>query len=232
MSLPISNAEHIYRSLRRSIIHGELAPGERLLIRAISEQFGTSSSPVIEAIRRLEQEGLVVTRTNAGAQVKEWSSSEIVRSYMTRNAIDGVAARLFVEFASNKQRDTLRDLNEKYRQDVLNESSLQWCEADANYHMHVVSSVMPEPVEKLMEVLYAITMTLHNTIPGIKTVFPLPSTHDDLTEILTGDDPEAAERAAFYHVSKFNQLAEMGIIHEEDIPRSIMNTAGIYELAR
>lgn len=231
MSLPISNTEHVYRQLRRQIITGELAPGERLLIRGLCERFGTSNSPVIEAIRRLEQEGLVVSRPNAGAQVREWSSAEVVRSYMTRNAIDSVAARLFVEFASDEQRDMLRSLNEKYREIAL-ESAKERCEADANYHMHIVSSVMPEPVQKLMEVLYAITMTLHNTMPDVKSVSPLPSTHDELTEILTGDDPEAAERAAFYHLCHFSELAEIGLVREEDIPRSIWNTAGIYELTR
>jgi DNA-binding GntR family transcriptional regulator len=61
--------QHIYAAVRERILQGAYGPGYRVVIDAIAAEFGVSALPVREAIRRLEAEGLVVFRPNAGAQV-------------------------------------------------------------------------------------------------------------------------------------------------------------------
>jgi|GEM_PF-6685506 len=223
MPLPISNAEHIYRSMRRSIINGELPPGERLLIRALCEQFGTSSSPVIEAIRRLEQEGLVVSRQNAGAQVMEWSAQDVVRSFLTREVNDGLAAQLFVECATAKEQDQLVQLNESYHQASRTKDAIRVREADTNYHLHIISCTFPMPMQKAMESTYAITMThFSNHAVTVPAQFR-EDTHNELTDIYLGNDPELAARAAREHVrGALSQVVRMGLLQSEDVPASIV----------
>ena len=61
--------EQAYAALRERILSGSYSPGYRLVIDALAEELGVSALPIREAIRRLEAEGLVVFRPNAGAQV-------------------------------------------------------------------------------------------------------------------------------------------------------------------
>lgn len=230
MSLPISNTEHVYRQLRRRIITGELAPGERLLIRGLCEQFGTSNSPVIEAIRRLEQEGLITSRQNAGAQVTEWNTQDVVRSFLTREVNDGLAAQLFVECASTKEQDKLLQLNQDYHQATRAQDAIRVREADTNYHLHIIGCTFPMPMQKAMESSYAVTMTHFSNHAVVPAQFH-EDTHDELTDIYLGDDPERAAEVAREHVrGALSQVVRMGILRSEDVPVSIaLEMGGLVE---
>lgn len=221
MSLPMSNAEYVYNHLRSKIIAGDLPPREKIVIREWCRELGVSNGPVIEALRRLEQEGLIVSRPNVGSEVVEWTSKDVVHAYMTRQSIDSLAARLFVDYATDEQREELHQLNKRFRYAALNEGPTAWREADTNYHMFVTTTVMPLPICRMMETIYAISLMYRNTIPGIFYPDPEPDVHEELTELLTGDDADAAERAAYHHTKDLTVLAELGIIEKADIPPSM-----------
>ena len=59
------------------ILKGELVPGVQLVQRKIAAKLGTSTMPVLEALRRLERDGFVVAIPHAGVHVKEWTQQEI-----------------------------------------------------------------------------------------------------------------------------------------------------------
>src|SRR5205085_4972524 len=65
----LTKQERVYRAIRERILSGAYGPGYRVVIDALAEEFEVSALPVREAIRRLEAEGLVIFRPNAGAQV-------------------------------------------------------------------------------------------------------------------------------------------------------------------
>src|ERR671923_1464401 len=65
----LTKQERVYRAIRERILSGAYGPGFRVVIDALAEEFAVSALPVREAIRRLEAEGLVIFRPNAGAQV-------------------------------------------------------------------------------------------------------------------------------------------------------------------
>ncbi|HVW19541.1 MAG TPA: GntR family transcriptional regulator, partial [Solirubrobacteraceae bacterium] len=65
----VTKQEMVYRAVRERILSGAYGPGYRVVIDALADEFDVSGLPVREAIRRLEAEGLVVYRPNAGAQV-------------------------------------------------------------------------------------------------------------------------------------------------------------------
>src|ERR1051325_10556599 len=68
-SKSLTKQERVYRGVRERILSGAYGPGFRVVIDALADEFGVSALPVREAIRRLEAEGLVIYRPNAGAQV-------------------------------------------------------------------------------------------------------------------------------------------------------------------
>jgi DNA-binding GntR family transcriptional regulator len=89
--------------LRQAIIGGELVPGQRLREEELSALTGVSRSVVREALCQLQAEGLIVTVPNKGAIVRELSPDEAMDVYRIRGLLEGYAARLFVEHASEAQ---------------------------------------------------------------------------------------------------------------------------------
>ena len=88
--------------LRQAIIDGELAPGQRLREAELSAATGVSRSVIREALCQLEAERLIVTVPNKGAMVRTLSPAEAVDVYRIRALLEGYAARLFVEHASDE----------------------------------------------------------------------------------------------------------------------------------
>lgn len=86
----------VYEQLRERIINGEFAPGDRLTESALAETFGLSRTPVREALRRLEQDGLV-ERAARGMRVRERSPNEILEIYEVRILLEAAAARAAAE---------------------------------------------------------------------------------------------------------------------------------------
>jgi DNA-binding GntR family transcriptional regulator len=86
--------ELAYETLLKDIADVRLRPGDRLEEPALAKRLGISRSPVREAIRRLQQEGLVVARTRAGAEVAGVTADEIGEVYRIRGALEGIAASL------------------------------------------------------------------------------------------------------------------------------------------
>src|SRR5262249_51574734 len=94
-----TTAEAVYRALRRGIVHGDLAPGERLRSDALAGEMQVSRTPVREALRKLEAEGLV---THAGARlvVRAFSEQDLTEQFYIREALEGMAARLAAQNAT------------------------------------------------------------------------------------------------------------------------------------
>lgn len=94
--LPSDN-DHVYAGLRRAIVEGDHPPGSRLVEQRLAEAFHCSRTPVREAVRRLEAEGLVVVERNRGARVRPLTESEIGDLYGVRARLEGYAAALAAE---------------------------------------------------------------------------------------------------------------------------------------
>jgi DNA-binding GntR family transcriptional regulator len=70
----------IYQSIRDDITYGRLSPGERLLENQLAEQFKASRSPIREALRQLEAEGLITFDTRKGISISKLSVREVMKS--------------------------------------------------------------------------------------------------------------------------------------------------------
>jgi DNA-binding GntR family transcriptional regulator len=99
--------QQVLERLRAAIIGGQLAPGQRLIERELTELTGVSRTVVREVLRQLESEGLVASIANRGPVVRELSAAEARDLYTIRGALEGIAARLFVEHAGAAQRKKL-----------------------------------------------------------------------------------------------------------------------------
>ena len=111
-SVPRSLAERAYECLVREITRLELAPGEVLADKALTERFEIGRTPLREAMQRLAREGLVVHMPNRGMFVSEITADCVQQIYEFRALIDGHAARLAATRASESEMDDLGVLHE------------------------------------------------------------------------------------------------------------------------
>ncbi|MFD1211428.1 GntR family transcriptional regulator [Arthrobacter sp. GCM10027362] len=86
--------DQVYATIHEAILNGDLPAGSRLTVRELAEQVGTSPMPVREAIRRLEEAGLVEREPHKGAVVKNLTLEELVHVYNIRRLLETEAARL------------------------------------------------------------------------------------------------------------------------------------------
>lgn len=94
--------EKVHILMRSAILSGELRPGQRLIEHRLATHFGISRVPVREAIRRLEQEKLVVVSPRRAVTVSDISPSEAEETYVIRMALEGMAARLAAARATDE----------------------------------------------------------------------------------------------------------------------------------
>ena len=109
MSLPTP----IYQQLIDAIEKGDLRPGDRMLETELASRFGVSRTPIREAIRRLETDGLVVHKPRIGAVVRVLTQQEIVKLYEMRIVLEATAAQMAAKHCSNAETRTLHDLNDQ-----------------------------------------------------------------------------------------------------------------------
>ena len=95
--------------LRASILEGELKPGEKINIERVAQTFGISRTPIREALKALETEGLVQIKANVGAMVEPQVWQEIHHRYRMRSMLEGYAAELSCEKKDPNLIAALRD---------------------------------------------------------------------------------------------------------------------------
>lgn len=99
-----------YRAIREGILAGTFAQGSHITARQLAEATGLSRTPVREAMRGLEAEGLITLIPNRGAFVARWTENEIKQIYELRVLLESFAAQVAAERIDDAQRDELQAL--------------------------------------------------------------------------------------------------------------------------
>jgi DNA-binding GntR family transcriptional regulator len=132
-----SLVELVARELRALIVAGELRPGERLVEERLTERFGVSRPPVREALRILEQEGLVQRQPRRGAIVTPLSTEDVREIYTLRWALE----RLAIELALPVDGERLRPLRDAV--DAMREAESREALLEANWRFHLALVSLP-----------------------------------------------------------------------------------------
>ncbi|MDG2533871.1 GntR family transcriptional regulator [Sphingomonas sp. HITSZ_GF] len=99
-----------YRAIREGILAGTFAQGSHITARQLAEATGLSRTPVREAMRRLDAEGMISLIPNRGAFVASWSDNEIEQIYELRVLLESFAAQVAAERVNDAQRAELKAL--------------------------------------------------------------------------------------------------------------------------
>jgi len=194
----ITVSERVYYNIKRMIARAEFQPGAPLVIRDLAARLNVSRMPVVEAIRRLERDGLVTVAPKWGATVKEWSWDEIVEAYHIRRALEGEAVELFVKRATPEDKKKLAGLNEVFNHYAAADDLVRCDEADVELHLHIARATrFPRLYELIENSNIERTAIVGATIKGRGKVLTEyrrlnMGVHDSLVRALLGDNPEAA----------------------------------------
>ena len=129
----ISIADQVFEILERDILTGVYARGEVLTETKLSEKLGVSRTPVREALRRMEQERLVVG-TSRGMRVVGLDRRDIDDIYEIRSRVEGLAARRAAERAGEEELEQLKHLLDMQEFFTLKEDGTGIIDTDNHFH--------------------------------------------------------------------------------------------------
>ncbi|MGN1156567.1 MAG: GntR family transcriptional regulator [Agathobacter sp.] len=124
----------VFNTLREAILRGDLQPGERLMELQLAAKLGVSRTPIREAIRMLEQEGLAVTVPRKGAEVAKMTLKGMEDVLEIRGALDEFAVQLACERITEEQLLELKKRKQDFEVSLKSGDVKQIAEADVHFH--------------------------------------------------------------------------------------------------
>ncbi len=198
--------DKVYEKLRQAILLGRLKPGTRLVERKLAGQLNVSRTPVREAIRMLELEGLVSYLPRTGVVVAGINEEEVIEIYRIRAALEGLAARMAAERIKPDQLEKLEGLlrsmefnagreNTGLLEDAHREFNDLIFRAAGSPRLYTMIASLADYVQRYVRVGYS--------LPG--RVAEAAREHRLIYEALQAGDGDMAEQTARNHIQKSRQ---------------------------
>ena len=124
----------VFNTLREAILKGELEPGERLMEIALAQKLGVSRTPIREAIRKLELEGLVVMAPRKGAEVAEITLKDLRDVLEVRKNLEELAVELACKKATEADIEEMKAAHEEFIKTISQKDLTVIAEADVKFH--------------------------------------------------------------------------------------------------
>lgn len=128
----------VFNTLRKAILTGELKPGERLMEIHLANRLGVSRTPIREAIRKLELEGLVIMIPRRGAEVAQITEKSLKDVLEVRRALDALCVELACDRINAEETDQLREACEEFERVTETEDATSIAKADVEFHDIIV----------------------------------------------------------------------------------------------
>lgn len=128
----------VFNTLRKAILTGELKPGERLMEIHLANRLGVSRTPIREAIRKLELEGLVIMIPRRGAEVAQITEKSLKDVLEVRRALDALCVELACDRINAEETEQLREACEEFERVTETEDATVIAKADVEFHDIIV----------------------------------------------------------------------------------------------
>lgn len=206
----IPQGQSAYRRLLDEIRNGVLEPGMRLREVEIAERLGLSRTPVREAMRLLEGDGLVVHQPRLGATVRALDYAEIMELYEMRAVLEGTAARLAARAASEVELSELTALNDEFAQAVGHQA--QAAEINRQFHMILQDAAKNRFLIKSISSLQKTMMILGpTTLLDAERAQSAVGEHGRIMEALNARDGVRAEAEMRAHIEAAQRARLKGL---------------------
>ena len=191
----VSKTDLVAALIRELVITGELAAGEQLRQRDLAQRFGVSQTPVREAMRRLESEGLLVCDTHRGFTVVAPDEGRLEENFRIRAALESLGASLAARKIDVVGLARLRDLNDQMR--ALADDDPAYPELNRAFHFTVYEYAHSPLLLSLMRLLWA---SLHGGPRVTRTHAESARQHDEILAALEAGDAEVASARTYQHI--------------------------------
>ncbi|MBC9731184.1 GntR family transcriptional regulator [Streptomyces sp. TRM68367] len=194
--------QHACAQLRQAILHGEMAPAQRLVENELAEQFGVTRASIRAALIDLEAQGLVERIRNRGSRVRVVTVEEAVEITECRMALEGLCAAKAAVAADDDQLTALTDLGTAMSKAVADGEPLTYSDLNHELHARIREFSGQRTAVELLERLNA-QLVRHRFQLALRPGRPQQSLNEHLTviEAIRARDPQAAEAAVRAHLT-------------------------------
>jgi DNA-binding GntR family transcriptional regulator len=199
--------EEVYDSLKKSILHGKLKAGQRLIEENLAHQIGISRTPVREAFHKLERDDLVTRLPKGGFAVREFTKEDVEEIFGIRSALESYAAYLATLHISPEK---ISNLEKKIEE---TEKTLRSGDDDKIIHLHTEfhdllyksckSNKLIEMINNFRDYFYRYRSALLQTEKG---VYASIEGHRHMLEAMKKKNPRLVERLVRKHLEKGKEL--------------------------
>ena len=207
--------DEVFNTLREKILKGVYKPGERLMEIHLADQLGVSRTPIREAIRMLELEGLVKMVPRKGVQVAKISKEDLQDVLEVRKALDTLSVKLACERITEDEIKLLNNAEREFEKALASKDVREIAEADVAFHDVIHSATkngrLKSMISNLAERIYRYRFEyIKQQSDGGKT---LMLEHREIMRCIESRDVESAVKATEIHID--NQ--EISISEQLDI---------------
>lgn len=191
----------VFNTLRQAILKGELKPGERLMEIALAERLGVSRTPIREAMRKLELEGLVVMIPRRGAQVANITEKDLNDVLEVRIALENMAIEKACKRMTEEQLEKLWQAAKEFERTMAEGNLVRLAEADAAFHEIIYQASdncrLIQVLNNLREQIYRYRVEY---LKEEETRNVLVKEHEELYNAVKVRDVERAQEISFEHI--------------------------------
>ncbi|BBC38416.1 GntR family transcriptional regulator [Streptomyces graminofaciens] len=194
--------QHALAKLRQAILHGDMAPAQRLVENELAEQFGVTRASIRAALIDLEAEGLVERIRNRGSRVRVVTVEEAVAISECRMVLEGLCAAKAATLATDDELAELADIGTAMTKAVADGEPVTYSELNQRLHARIREISGQQVAVELLERLNA-QLVRHRFQLALRPGRPQHSLSEHLAmiETITARDPQAAEEAVRAHLT-------------------------------
>lgn len=199
--------EIVYEELRNLILTGKIKPGTRMMEIELADDMGVSRTPIREAIRKLEKEGLVVIEPRKGAYASEVSVKDMVDILEVRSNLEGLAAYLAAERINEAELSVLEETKNKFKAAVAEGNLAEMISNDTKFHHMIVecsrNNHLIHMVEQLQELVLRFRYIYYKDFKRAEDMIP---EHKRIFEEIANGNGANARFEAFNHIDKLKDM--------------------------
>jgi DNA-binding GntR family transcriptional regulator len=194
-----SRSEFVFANLRDAIWEGKFAPGERIAEEEIARALGVSRTPVRDALRRLQERGLLAVGAGRSLVVAELSKQQVLELYAMREILEGSAARFAARHANEAEIDVLHRLLDEL--DKHGNDARMLVALNRRFHSAICEAAHNRYLSATLDGMHDALALLHgNTFRLPNRRSESDAEHRRIVMAIERRDPDAAEQAARDHV--------------------------------
>lgn len=199
--------EIVYEELKQQILIGAIAPGTRMMEVELAEDMGVSRTPVREAIRKLEKEGLVIIEPRRGAYASDISIKDMLDVLEVRQDLEGMAASMAARKVTEDEKLAFSQANNDYKEAVKKGNTEEIIKCDEKFHQLIVSysgnKVLMQLLSQVQELALRFRYIYYN---DFSRYVNMPMEHEEIEQAILSGDIEKAKIVAEDHVYRLRKF--------------------------